>query len=53
MGKKNAQCFLDDGAVFLCHELKTASAILNELFEINDIFQLRHDFSRLQLLLIK
>lgn len=43
--KKNAQCFLDDGVVFLCHELKIASAILNELFDINDIFQLRHDFS--------
>lgn len=51
--KKNAQCFLDDGVVFLCHELKIASAILNELFDINDIFQLRHDFSCLQLLLIK
>lgn len=51
--KKNAQCFLDDGVVFLCHELKIESAILNELFDINDIFQLRHDFSCWQLLLIK
>ena len=52
-GKKNAQCLLADGVVFLCHELKIASAVLNELFDINDIFQLRHDFCHLQLLLIK
>lgn len=51
--KKNAQCLLADGVVFLCHELKIASAILNELFDISDIFQLRHDFFLLQLLLVK
>lgn len=54
MGKKeNAQCLLADRVVFLCHELKIASVILNELFDISDIFQLRHDFFLLQLLLVK